>query len=48
MRVMIDSKAMRKLDANQVMYAAIEVIEIGAAVISVFLDTRILLQDSGR
>ena len=47
-RIMIDSKAMRKIDANQVMYASIDRVEIGTAVASVFLDSRVLVQDSGR
>ena len=47
-RIEVDSKAMRKFDANQVMYCALDVVEIGAAVASVFMDSRILFQDSGR
>jgi len=47
-RVEIDSKGMRKLDAFGAIYAAVEVVEIGAASVNVFLDSRILLQDSGR
>ena len=47
-RFEIDSKAMRKFDASQVMAAVIETVEIGTAVLNVFMDTRILFQDSGR
>jgi len=47
-RIEIDSKAMRKFDANQVMYCCIEVVEIGTAELNVFMDSRILFQDSGR
>ena len=42
-RMEIDSKAMRKLEGTQMsLYAAIEVVEIGASAISVFLNTRTL------
>ena len=44
----VDSKAMRKFDANIVMYAALQVVETGTAVMKVFFDSRILFQDSGR
>jgi len=47
-RDMVDSKAMRKFDANQVMVAILDVAEIGTAVMQVHFDTRILFQDSGR
>ena len=47
-RIEIDSKAMRKFDTSQTLMAVIEVVEIGAAEINVFLDTRMLFQDSGR
>ena len=47
-RIMIDSKAMRKFNGEQVAVAVMEVTEIGGATASVFLDTRILAQDSGR
>ncbi len=45
-REMIDSKAMRKFDGDEIFFAAIEVVEIGAANLNVFLDSRILVQDS--
>ena len=41
-RTEIDSKAMRKVDTSMTLYAAIEHVEIGTAVMSVFLDTRML------
>ena len=44
----IDSKAMRKFDSEMVVAAVIEVVEIGGAALTVFLDTRMLFQDSGR
>ncbi len=47
-RAVIDSKAMRKFDFRETLYAAIEVVEIGTATLNVFLDTRMLVQDSGR
>jgi len=47
-REMIDSKAMRKFDSNMVMAAVIDVVEIGTAILNVWLDSRILFQDSGR
>ncbi len=47
-RVMIDSKAMRKFDANQVLACILEVVEIGTMEMNVFHDSRILFQDSGR
>ena len=44
----IDSKAMRKIDSDEVIYAAVEVgTEIGTVTLDVHLDTRILFQDSG-
>ena len=46
-RIMIDSKAMRKFDGDEVLYAAIETTEIGTAILNVFFDTRMLVQDSG-
>ena len=46
-RIEIDSKAMRKVDGSELIYAAIEVVEIGTAILDVFLATRVLLQDSG-
>jgi len=47
-RIMIDSKAMRKFDANQVITCVAEYVELGTAQASVFMDSRILFQDSGR
>ena len=47
-RIQIDSKGMRKFDTSEVLFAAVEVVETGAASMSVRLDTRMLLQDSGR
>jgi len=44
----IDSKAMRKFDTLEVLYAAVEVVEIGTATLNIFFDTRMLVQDSGR
>jgi len=41
-RVQIDSKAMRKVEGAMTLYAAIESVEIGTAVMDVFLDTRFL------
>ena len=38
----IDSKAMRKLQGEETIYAAIQVIEIGVATMNVHLDTRML------
>ena len=47
-RIEIDSKAMRKFDQSEVLYAAVEVVEVGTVVLKVHLDTRMLFQDSGR
>ena len=41
-RIEIDSKAMRKVEGEMTLYAAAEVVEIGTAVMSVFLNTRFL------
>ena len=43
-RTMVDSKAMRKVGAGIVVYAAIEVVETGAAVIDVSFNSRMLLK----
>ena len=43
-RLVIDSKAMRKFDANEVLYAAFDVVLIGTAAMNVFFDTRLLLK----
>jgi len=40
----VDSKAMRKMGANEVLYAVIEMVEIGAASIDVFFDSRVLFK----
>jgi len=44
----IDSKAKRKHDNQEVVYAVVEVVEIGTATLNVFFNTRQLIQDSGR
>ena len=44
----VDSKAMRKFNVNDVIAGIIQVVEIGAAGLDVWFDTRILFQDSGR
>ena len=41
--VEVDSKAMRKLDAEDAIYAMIEVVEEGTATADVFFDSRVLL-----
>ena len=40
----VDSKAMRKLPASDVLCAVIDVVEIGTATMDVFFDSRILLK----
>ncbi len=40
----IDSKAMRKFEAGMAMYAAVEVVEIGAASMFVWHDSRMLFK----
>ena len=47
-RMEVDSKAMRKFDAAEVLFAAIEVVEVGTVTLNAFFDTRMLFQDSGR
>ena len=42
-RSIVDSKAMRKLDFDSTFYAAFEVVEVGDATASLFLETRMLL-----
>ena len=42
--VPVDSKGMRKFDDGMSLYAAIEVVEIGAASVSMFFDSRVLLK----
>jgi len=44
MQIVIDSKAMRKFDVQEDIYAAIESVEIGTAAMSVFFDSRMLFQ----
>ena len=41
-QVVVDSKAMRKFDAEEVLYASLEVTEIGGVTMSVFFDSRML------
>ena len=43
-RIEVDSKAMRKLPSDMTMYAAIEVVEIGAATFNAFWDSRVLVK----
>ena len=43
-RVIVDSKAMRKFPEDVTMFAVIEVVEIGAATIDVFWDSRCLFK----
>ena len=40
----VDSKAMRKVDETDVLFAALEVIEIGTANMDVFFDSRVLVK----
>jgi len=40
MRIVIDSKAMRKWDTGHGLYAAFEVVEVGTAQMDLFLNTR--------
>ena len=47
-RLDVDSKAMRKLDSDEILYAAFEVVEIGVHALNVFFNSRMLFQDSGR
>ena len=47
-RIVIDSKAMRKFGDEEIIFAAVEVVETGTSVVGVRLDTRMLAQDSGR
>ena len=41
----VDSKAMRKWDDGEVIFAAIEVVEIGAATANMFFDSRVLVKN---
>jgi len=47
-RILVDSKGMRKFDGAEILYAVVEVVEQGTAVMDVYFDSRMLLQDSGR
>jgi len=40
----VDTKAMRKLESNEVIFAMVELTEIGIAVANVFFDSRMLLK----
>ena len=42
-RIQIDSKAKRKFPDGMALYAAMEVVEVGTATMTVFLDTRMLV-----
>lgn len=44
LRVEIDSKAMRKLGEDMVLYAAVELTETGTATASIFMDSRVLIK----
>ena len=45
LRIAIDSKAMRKFDANRTLYAAVEIeVEEGTAVVRTFLNSRALVK----
>ncbi len=41
-RIQVDSKAMRKVDTGDLIYAAIEVVEVGTAVLQIHFNTRVL------
>ena len=43
-RIEVDSKAMRKFPLETLMYASLEVVEIGAATLNVFWDSRVLFK----
>ena len=43
-QIEIDSKAMRKMDAAQVMFMALETVESGTATASIFAETRVLVK----
>ena len=42
----VDSKAMRKMDIQMIIFAAIEVVEIGAATADVFFNSRMLVKNN--
>jgi len=44
-RIEVDSKAMRKLEPGQTVFAAVEVVEIGTGVLSVFFNCRQLFKE---
>ena len=44
LRVEVDSKAMRRFDSDKILYAAIEVVETGAAVMDASFDSRVLVK----
>ena len=44
LRLEVDSKAMRKLDLADTIYAAVEVVEVGAVVMTVAFDSRVLVK----
>ena len=43
-RIEVDSRAMRKWDTDKTLYAAIEVVEVGAAVMDVSFNSRVLVK----
>ena len=42
--LIVDSKAMRKIDDQMIVYAAADVFEVGAATMDVYLDSRMLVK----
>jgi len=44
LRIEVDSKAMRKMDTDKSLYAAIEVAEVGTATLQVFFNSRVLVK----
>ena len=42
LRLPIDTKAMRKIDSEEVLFASIEVVEVGGSGLSVYLASRSL------
>ena len=46
-RIEVDSKAMRKWDVNEAFFAAIEVVEVGAATMNWAFNCRFLVKDMG-
>ena len=43
-RTTVDTKAMRKISTNQVLYAAIELVEVGGATLQIHFDSRALFK----